>query len=466
MANKNILTYAAKVSAVEQDYYSPVAVLPITGIAISTIYAFIARVDPWAVDSNPEQPTQTQAYLKSVYKNIFALKEITSNNVSPVVPRINWVSGTVYAYYKDTIDMFSQDSYGNPILNFYIKNSYDQVFKCLWNNNGQTSTVMPFFQPGTYGTNNIFQGADNYKWKYMYTINSGTKKTFMDNTWMPVPVGENTEGPVFSINADKSPNFNNQIGAWAGDIEVINIINGGSGYSNTTLPTITITGDGAGATAYPVVSANGVITDIVVETPGQNYTYATVTITSLQGSGATVVAPISPVGGHGFDPVAELGCNHAMLTCEFNGSEGGYIPTDIQYRQVGFITNPTAKSSWPYPANNTIYNASTQVVVAPGFGSYNIDEVVFQGNPANPTFSGTLLNWNSSNNVISVINTTGSLAINSPIFGTNSGTTRTILSYSNPDILLPSGYISYIENRSAVQRSADGIEQVKFVLGY
>jgi hypothetical protein len=29
-----------------------------------------------------------------------------------------------------------------------------------------------------------------------------------------------------------------------------------------------------------------------------------------------------------------------------------------------------------------------------------------------------------------------------------------------------SGYISYIQNRSAVQGSADGIEQFKFVLGY
>lgn len=466
MANKNILTYAAKVSNVEQVYYAPVAVLPVSGIAISALYAFIARVDPWSVDSNPDKPIQTQAYLKSVYKNIFALKEITSNNISPVVPRIDWVSGTVYTYYQDTIDMFSQDAYGNPILNFYIRNSYDQVYKCLWNNNGQPSTVMPFFQPGTYGTNNIFQGADNYKWKYMYTINSGTKRTFMDSTWMPVPVGNNTEGPVFATTSSGAPDFTNQIGAFAGDIEVINVVSGGSGYSNTVLPTITITGDGTGASAHAVVSANGVITDIVVDNPGQNYTYATVTITSSAGSGASVVAPISPVGGHAFDPVAELGCNHVMLTCEFNGSEGGNIPTDIQYRQVGFITNPTAKSSYPYPANNSIYNASTQVIVAPGFGTYNVDEIVYQGTSTNPSFVGTVLDFSSSNNVLSVINTTGSLTVNSPIFGQSSGTTRTILSYSTPDILLPSGYISYIENRSAIQRSPDGIEQIKFVLGY
>ena len=199
MANKNILTYAAKVSTVEQDYYAPIAVLPVTGVSISTIFAFIARVDPWSTDINPEQPTQTQAYIKSVYKNIFALKQVTSNNISPVITRFDWTSGVVYSYYSDTIDMFSQDQYGNPVLMFYVRNSFDQVFKCLWNANGAPSTVMPSFTPGTYGTNGIFQGTDGYKWKYMYTIDTGSKRSFMDASWIPVPVGQNF-GPVQEAN--------------------------------------------------------------------------------------------------------------------------------------------------------------------------------------------------------------------------------------------------------------------------
>ena len=61
---------------------------------------------------------------------------------------------------------------------------------------------------------------------------------------------------------------------------------------------------------------------------------------------------------------------------------------------------------------------------------------------------------------------TGTPTINSPLKGDTSGTTRTILSYSEPDFSVLSGYISHIENRSGVTRSADGIEQYKFVLGY
>lgn len=461
MPNKNILTFNAKVVESEQDYYSPVAVLPITGQTISVTYAFISRVDPWSSDINPDQPLQTQAYLKSVFKNIFVLKKVTTNDISPVIPRVDWTANTVYTYYSDTIDMFTEDQAGILNINFYARNSYDQVFKCLWNNNGAPSTVMPFFQPGTYGSNYIFQGADGYKWKYIYTVNAGLKRTFMDNNWMPVPVGQNTPGPVLNINGVET-------GAWAGDIEVINVTNGGSGYSNTVPVTVTITGDGTGAAGYVKIGANGSIADIVVTNAGTNYSYANVSITSASGSGATAIVPISPIGGHGFDPVSEFGCNHIMYTCQFSGSDlNGIIPTDVEYRQIGLLINPTGKDTYPYPANNSIYAAYTQLQVAPGFSAYVSDELIFQGpSLEQATFVGTVLNFNTSTNIINVINITGTPTLSTSIFGNSSSTTRTLLSSNPPTILLPSGYLAYIENRSAVQRSPDGIEQLKFVLGY
>ena len=464
MANKNLLTYNSRISQVEQDYYSPIAVLPVTGIPISKIFAFLARADVWPDENNPEQPTQDQKYLKSVFKNIFILKQVTSNQISPVIPRIDWSSGIIYSYYRDNIDILQQDSYGSFVNTFYVRNSYDQVFKCLWNNNGAESTVMPFFQPGTYGSNNIFQGADGYKWKFIYTIDSGLKKTFMDSTWIPVPVGPKTPGPVFDTDT-YLPN-SVQIGAWGGDIQVINVTNGGLGYSSSVAININITGDGTGATATAVVDG-GVITDIVVTNPGTNYTYADVTITSASGSGALAIAPVSPVGGHGFDPIADFGCNHVMFTAEFNSDENGLLPTDIDYRQVGLLVNPTEKKTYPNPANGAIYTAYTEFVTAPGFGQFTNDEIIYQGDSLeNSTFKATVLNFNVADNKISLINKTGTPTLNGPIFGNSSGTVRTLLIVQDPDILLPSGFLTYIENRSAIQRSPDGIEQFKFVLGY
>ena len=464
MANQNLLTYGFNASQVKQDYYSPSLVLSGSTNPTESIYCFLSQVLPWADDNNPDVPEQTQRYLKTVYKSMFVAKHITSNNITPVAQRFDWTSGEIYDYYRDDIDMFEKDSSGLLVKIFYVKNRYDQVFKCLDNNNGAESTDEPFFQPGTYNTNNVFaSGVDGYKWKYIYTIDVGNKVKFMDSTWIPVPVGS------------KTPNATTTAGT--GSIDAIILTNGGVNYepSNTT---ITITGDGTGATANLSMSS-GVITDINIFNPGSNYTYANVSITSAntQASNAAAFAPVSPVGGHGYDPVSELGCNHIMYTVEFNSTERlngvDYIPIDIDYRQVGLLINPMASDTYPAFANGSIYDLSTQITVASGFGAYTPDETVVQIdiNPNNTTygqviFTGTVLSFNTSTNVIKLINTSGTVTTSASIQGQTSGTTRTLLASTTPKFMKFSGYIAYIQNRSAVQRSADGIEQFKFVLGY
>ena len=77
-------------------------------------------------------------------------------------------------------------------------------------------------------------------------------------------------------------------------IASVSVVNPGSGY--TSLPTITILGDGTGAQASAVI-VNGKLTSINVTTPGTNYNQATVTITGGNGSGATAVVNLSQNAG-------------------------------------------------------------------------------------------------------------------------------------------------------------------------
>lgn len=453
---QNLLTYNAKISSIEQTYFSPVAVVPPDiDIPLASLYCFLSKVDPWPVDSAPPLPTQDIKYIKQTFKNMFVAKNITSNDISPVLQRIDWTYGFTYDYYRDDVDMFAQNTDGSLVLNFYVRNSYDQVFKCLWNGNNIPSTMEPYFEPGTFNNNNIFTGADGYKWKYIYTIDSGLKLKFMDANWIPVPVGYNTPNPLVTT-------------AGIGNIDVINVINGGQNYDPANaIITVTVTGDGTGAAGYVEVSNTGVITDIVVTNTGTNYTYANVAITSSLGSGAVANAYTSPIGGHGFDPISELGAAHVMMSVEFNGPEGGAIPTDIVYHQIGIVVNPTTLELNPNPANGSIYKTTTDLIVAAGFGLYQNDEKVFQGNTLDTaTFVGTVLSFDPAADVINLINTTGTLTTNAPIFGNSSKTTRTLLSYSTPNFVIQSGYMSYIENRSGITRSFDGIEQFKIVLGY
>ena len=77
-------------------------------------------------------------------------------------------------------------------------------------------------------------------------------------------------------------------------VSAINITNGGSGY--TTAPTVTITGDGFGATATATV-VNGQIQSIAVINQGINYTRAIVSISGGNGFGAAAVAAIDAKRG-------------------------------------------------------------------------------------------------------------------------------------------------------------------------
>lgn len=467
MASNNLLTQYAKVIQSELMYYYPTITYPLNpNINLSSIYCFLGKAGPWIDDNNPPAPTQDQKTIKNIFKNIFVLKNIGSDGVTPVIARVDWKSGVTYDYYRDDVNLLETDPItGLPVYNFYVKNSYDQVFKCLWNNNGQPSQLEPFFEPGSYSTNNIYQGADGYKWKFMFSVDLGLKSTFMDDAWIPLPVG------VFAIGEEGQTS--GTLGS--GDIEVINVTNGGYGYdpANSVI-TITIVGDGSGATATPVVNTiSGMITDIVVTNSGANYTFANVIISTANssiGANATAIAPVSPIGGHASDPTSELGAVHNMFVCSFNGNENGFIPgtvdNNITYYQVGLLINPSDINSAPNPANNNIYQTTTNLQVAPGFGVYQFDETVYQGNPDNPTFTGTVLNFDADTNIVYLINTYGTLTTSASLYSYTSGTTRTLLSYTNSNIVPYTGYIAYYENRSGIERSVDGIEQFKFVLGF
>lgn len=457
-ANTGILTYNNGIYQTSSVYYSPTAIIPVTGKPVGTIYCFLSKVEPWTNDNVPPIPAQDQKYLKQVFKNMFVAKKITTNDITPIIQRVDWVTGTVYDHYRDDIDMFELNESGIMIKRFYIKNRFDQVFKCLSNNKGGSSTKEPYFEPGTFNSNSIYQGTDNYKWKYMYTITSGLKEKFMDSSWMPVPYTSTTVNPGATF-------------AGAGDIEVINVTQGGSNYDPSLAAiTVNITGDGLYATGNVVVSG-GAITDITIANTGSNYTYANVSIVSTVGSGATAITYTSPIGGHSFNPMAELGVRHVMLSARFNKDESGNLPTDIDFRQVGLLVNPYARFGTIMDrANAEIYKTTTDFVVSTGFGAYTPDETVFEsattGLLADATFTATVLSFDSTTNKVKLINTQGTATNSTVLYGKTSGTARVVLQQQQTDFIPYSGYLTYLENRSAVQRSSDGSEQFKLVLGY
>ncbi len=402
-------------------------------------------------------PENSDYYLKNIYKNLIAVKKINSNDICPVIKRIDWKTGITYGQY-------SSNRIGE--INYYVRNSYDQIFKCLYNGesinnvNGIPSTIEPIIDYTVNFTNNIIFTGDGYKWKYLYTIDPGAKLKFFDENWIPLPVVGHRKSLSTST-------------VGSGDISVINIYDTGSNYiddiGNSTTTTIQIDGDGVGATATAIISGN-VLTKILVTNSGNNYTYASANISpnfGYTGNGAILIPEVSPVGGHGYDLISELGCKTIIITSEFNKDEGITLPTDIDYRQIGLISNPeiTIGTTTQF-ANSSIYRPTHDVTVAQGSGEYVQDEIVYQGSLSNPTYSGMVLNFDSTNNLLYLINTYGTITTNQPLYGDTSKLIRLALQETIEQLIPYTGNILYIENRKKIQRNSSGLEQFRLTLNY
>ena len=461
-ANSSLLTYSSKLYEVLQYYFAPSSTAEENVDVPNSLYAFIGRITPWPDPFNPPPPEQSQFAIKETFKNIIAAKKIISSDISSVIPRRDWATGTIYDYYDDRVNMFTVDANNLVSKNFYVKNRYDQVFICLWNNRGAASTAEPQLSPGTFDATFLVQTSDGYKWKFLYSIDAGIKQKFLDENWMPVPIGFNVPNPTESVAAE-------------GQIDVINITTVGEAYQSGGV-VVTVSGDGTGANASPVINAAGYLTDMVMTSVGSGYTYANTVITPAAGyptPNVTAVAmtPVSPVGGHGFDPISDLGCNNVMVTIEFIEDENGTIPTDFTYYQLGLILNPASQQSTPDYTFDDIFDTTKQLTVSPGTGTFVSGQTIYQGpSLAAALFTAQVVSFDTTNNVLRVINTSGTPIINDALIQDASGAVsvavRTLLATNDPDFILYSGYMTYIENRTAIQRSPDGTEQFRLVLRF
>jgi hypothetical protein len=67
----------------------------------SRYYYFLGKTIKWEDETAPPFPTDSYKYEKATRNEIITLKEIKPSDVAFVIPRIDWVSGTVYDIYDD-----------------------------------------------------------------------------------------------------------------------------------------------------------------------------------------------------------------------------------------------------------------------------------------------------------------------------------------------------------------------------
>ena len=247
--------------------------------------------------------------------------------------------------------------------------------------------------------------------------------------------------------------------------------NTSSGY--TISPTLSISGDGNDAKARSTGNTTFGVKEILVTNKGLNYKTASITISanSSHGSGANAEVVIGPVGGHGFNAIEELAGNRVMVDSRITGNESGFFTTENEFRQVGLVRDPLQSANANAFFTSDLSDQSTKITISQVGGTFQADEVVFQGDSlSNSTANGVVIDF-LNNNKLRLNQVQGTFVSNSTVntvTGNSSGASATVVAngVTSPDMKPYSGDILYIENRTNVTRATNQIEDFKIVLEF
>jgi hypothetical protein len=408
--------------------------------ANTKLYLFIGRPYTWNNENIPETPVDIEGLQYQLWDSMIGMKRISATDTENVTRRINWRKFSVYTPFDDR----DPKLYEKP---FYVLTGEYRVYKCIDNYNGAQS----LYEPSSTSFE-VFTTSDGYKWKYMYTIGASDQLRFLTRNWMPVLTDEEVKANALD-----------------GSVERIAVVQKGSGY---TVPTtsLTIVGDGNNLNVSPII-VNNSIESYNINNKGFLYRFANIKINSTNGTGAVARPIISPKGGHGFDPVSELGAFYVMINGRLVFEEGaGDIPIGVDYRTIGIIKDPLLYNNTV--AENITLNTNFSVNVINVTGTFSNDEfitsnislanayiVVSKITGTNRAHIRYIQAHNFTNNFIKP-------SVGERITGMISGATGVIRHVYDPEVKHDTGDIIYVENLTKIDRTADQSEIVHMIIKF
>lgn len=319
-------------------------------VPLANVYILLGRSLPWANTANAADfndvtittPHNTTHYENGIKRDGLLLTRITSNDIQPVIPRVDWSNNTVYVAYDQTANLFvkvldTQVAGGNvnvsaglantvnanginftsssPVISVgdYIKigTEIKEVIK-----SNATALVVNSNFTSAYTSANIFEvNYSTTQYSNKFYVRNGQDQVFkclfnnndaQSNTMPQITIGgELPENPyietidgykwkyMYTIPSGlKNKFFTDKYmpvlrdtvvfdNAKDGRIDIIKIVSGGDGHfagSNVNNYSV-VSVTGDGTLANVTVDVvNGVITDINILNGGNNYTTATITI--------------------------------------------------------------------------------------------------------------------------------------------------------------------------------------------
>jgi hypothetical protein len=455
-------------------------------------YMFLGKSQPFIDDLNAPDPTDrvSETYT-GAYDSMIAAKSIASTDMSPMIPRIDWQSGVGYKAYRHD----SGSLYGNNFYVSVDSGSGHDVFKCLSNNGtlstvapDATSTspsddiyetsdgyqwkymytvpnavftkfasedFIPVFANAAV-VGNAVSGAIDYT---QVTYGGSNYDAHTNGTIQATSVGGNSLLYVIESSASSNANFYNgsaikiTTGTGAGQQRTVAgyLVSGStrtivldrpfdlsptisSTYEIT--PNVLVIGNGNNFQARALVNsaASNSVYKIEITNRGSGYTTASLYFAGNTGgvsNAASAEAIIGPKGGHGSDPINELGGRYLCITTTFNTSDAeanNKVLDTSEFRSIGIISNPSM--------------ANIQLSYTSSTGSFINGETITQ---ATTNATGKVVT--STANTVTLTNVTrhfrtGNSSVNY-IVGANSGISAEVVAVRNNNSANLTANVSY-----------------------
>ena len=444
--------------------------------ASNKYYAAIGRSEAWNDSDVSPTPLRTKSEENRFRNSMQSVKLIS--DVSLVIPRYNWSSGTFYSAYDDT-------QVGQPTNAYYVINANQQVYMVLRASISATGTaVASTVEPTGNTTGTPFKTSDGYVWKFMYSISATDANKFQSANFIPVK-----NIPFTNVNSSVAEVEQKAIQDKAihGQIIGYGIESAGAGYGSA--PTLTVRGNGSNAVATATISGGQVVRVIPTEggggsfdsaSFGSGYDYANVEVSG--GGTPSKPAKIRPIlansGGLGHDATVDFKASAIMFNAKPTGTETLDFVIGQDFRQVGLLKNPQVDSAGHGGQPNTDSGTSTAFTGLTGRALKGLNFSAIN-NPfgEDKTILGVtsgakaFIDKDSGNSVFYHQNeNTGFKSFQAgetvdETDGTGQGVLDSAGAFETAFEVNPhTGELLYIDNRGAVTRSADQTEDIKIVI--